>query len=189
LPSRLFHSAASRYFRKTATESCRFLPPWSVEKTAPGMADGGSRHADEDPNQTDEEIILRDEVSDQALEAASVAPGGFPTLAYGTYCFTWRTSGISVIRAKFSRSAGQRGSCRHTAIRQAFGGASLASTNCPAVALPARARSKSFASMSNCNESCRRQQTASSPPALSSATFAVFQGLRKLAAVRYVHAR
>ncbi len=39
-------------------------------------------------NQTDEEMILRDEVSDKALEAASVAPGGFPTLVYGTYCFT-----------------------------------------------------------------------------------------------------
>jgi hypothetical protein len=38
-----------------------------------------------DLNQTDEEI--RDEVSDEALEAASIAPGGFPTLLYGTYCF------------------------------------------------------------------------------------------------------
>ena len=35
-------------------------------------------------NQIDEEI-LRDEVSDEALEAGSVAPGGYPTLAYGTF--------------------------------------------------------------------------------------------------------
>jgi hypothetical protein len=41
----------------------------------------------EDLNQTDEDI-LGDEVSDEAVEAACVAPGGFPTLAYGTYCFT-----------------------------------------------------------------------------------------------------
>jgi hypothetical protein len=42
----------------------------------------------EDLNQTDdEEIILRDEVSDEAIEAASFARGGLPTLAYGTYCF------------------------------------------------------------------------------------------------------
>jgi hypothetical protein len=42
----------------------------------------------EDLNQTDEEMILRDEVSDEAVEvAASGATGGIPTLAYGTYCF------------------------------------------------------------------------------------------------------
>ena len=40
----------------------------------------------EDLNQTDEET-LRGEVSDKAIEAASVSPGGFPTLLYGTYCF------------------------------------------------------------------------------------------------------
>jgi hypothetical protein len=40
-----------------------------------------------DLKQTDEEIILRDEVSDEAIEAASFARGGLPTLAYGTYCF------------------------------------------------------------------------------------------------------
>jgi hypothetical protein len=39
-------------------------------------------------NQTDEETILIDEVSDDAVEAASVAPGGFPTLVWKTYCFT-----------------------------------------------------------------------------------------------------
>jgi hypothetical protein len=38
-----------------------------------------------DPDQTDEEI-LREEVSDEAIEAAFVARGGFPTLLYGTYC-------------------------------------------------------------------------------------------------------
>ena len=42
----------------------------------------------EDLNQTDdEEIILRDEVSDEAIEAASVAPLGLPTLMHNTYCF------------------------------------------------------------------------------------------------------
>ena len=41
----------------------------------------------EDLNQT-AEWILGDEVSDEALEAAFIAPGGFPTLVWGTYCFT-----------------------------------------------------------------------------------------------------
>ena len=41
----------------------------------------------EDLNQTDQDDLLRDEVSDEAVEAASVAPGAFPTLLYGTYCF------------------------------------------------------------------------------------------------------
>jgi len=36
-----------------------------------------------DLKQTDEEIILRDEVSDEAIEAASFARGGLPILAYG----------------------------------------------------------------------------------------------------------
>jgi hypothetical protein len=40
-----------------------------------------------DPNQTDEEIILRDEVSDEAVEAASVVLRGLPTLMHNTYCF------------------------------------------------------------------------------------------------------
>jgi hypothetical protein len=40
----------------------------------------------QDLDQTDEEI-LRDEVSDEALEAASVAPRGLPTLMHNTYCF------------------------------------------------------------------------------------------------------
>jgi hypothetical protein len=41
----------------------------------------------EDLNNQADENILTDEVSDEALEAASVAPGGLPTLWYGTYCF------------------------------------------------------------------------------------------------------
>jgi hypothetical protein len=40
----------------------------------------------QDFNQTDEEI-LRDEVSDEAIEAASVTPAGLPTLMHNTYCF------------------------------------------------------------------------------------------------------
>jgi hypothetical protein len=38
-------------------------------------------------HQIDEEMILRDEVSDEAVEcAAGIALGGFPTLPH-TYCF------------------------------------------------------------------------------------------------------
>jgi hypothetical protein len=37
-------------------------------------------------DQSDEEIV-RDEVSDEAIEAASVAPVGLPTLMHNTYCF------------------------------------------------------------------------------------------------------
>jgi hypothetical protein len=39
-----------------------------------------------DLSQTDEEI-LRGEVSDEAIEAASVAPRWLPTLLHNTYCF------------------------------------------------------------------------------------------------------
>jgi hypothetical protein len=38
-------------------------------------------------DQTDEDALLRDDVSDEAIEAASVAWGGLPTLLHGTYCF------------------------------------------------------------------------------------------------------
>jgi hypothetical protein len=44
------------------------------------------KDCNQDPDQTDEEI-LRDEVSDEAIEAASVAPRGLPTLMHTTYCF------------------------------------------------------------------------------------------------------
>ena len=44
-----------------------------------------SRRKD-DLSQADEGDLLRDEVSDQALEAASMTWGGFPTLP-NTYCF------------------------------------------------------------------------------------------------------
>jgi hypothetical protein len=40
-----------------------------------------------DLNETDVEMILRDDVSDEALEAASVVTGGLPTVAHNTYCF------------------------------------------------------------------------------------------------------
>jgi len=56
-----------------------------------------------DLKQTDEEIILRDEVSDEAIEAASFARGGLPTLAYGTYCFacpSWPEIGGEVAHAR-----------------------------------------------------------------------------------------
>jgi hypothetical protein len=37
----------------------------------------------------DEEIILIDKVSDEAVEAAGLAAlGGLPTIMYRTYCFT-----------------------------------------------------------------------------------------------------
>jgi hypothetical protein len=38
-------------------------------------------------SQTDEEMIFGDEVSDEAVEAAFVAPRGLPTLMHNTYCF------------------------------------------------------------------------------------------------------
>ncbi len=39
-------------------------------------------------HQVDEEMMLRDEVSDEAMEAAAfVALGGLPTLMHHTYCF------------------------------------------------------------------------------------------------------
>jgi hypothetical protein len=39
-------------------------------------------------HQIDEQMILIDEVSDEALEAAAlVALGGVPTIMYRTYCF------------------------------------------------------------------------------------------------------
>jgi hypothetical protein len=42
----------------------------------------------EDLNQTDEDDLLRVEVSDEVVEAAaSVATGGLPTLWYSTHCF------------------------------------------------------------------------------------------------------
>jgi hypothetical protein len=58
---------------------------------------------DQDLNQTDEEI-LRDEVSDDAIEAASVAPQGLPTLMHNTYCFACP----SIIRSKLLSKDGAR---------------------------------------------------------------------------------
>jgi hypothetical protein len=49
----------------------------------------------EELNQTDEGIF-RDEVSDEAVEAASVALRGLPTLMHNTYCFACP----SIIRSK-----------------------------------------------------------------------------------------
>jgi hypothetical protein len=50
---------------------------------APVMSD-----RNEDLNQPAEGDLLRDEVSDEAVEAAgSVATGGLPTFWYSTHCF------------------------------------------------------------------------------------------------------
>ena len=67
----------------------------------------------EEPNQTDEETTLR-EVSDEALEAASVVTGGLPTVAHNTYCFACP----SIIRSKITqerRGAADRGQHREGA--------------------------------------------------------------------------
>jgi hypothetical protein len=65
----------------------------------------------EDLNQTDdEEIILRDEVSDEAIEAASFARGGLPTLAYGTYCIFGERLGCRTPAEKDKRSMRRGGS-------------------------------------------------------------------------------
>jgi hypothetical protein len=50
-------------------------------------------------DQTDEETILREEVSDEALEAACGAPQGLPTLMHNTYCFACP----SIIRSKVTQ--------------------------------------------------------------------------------------
>ncbi|MGB6288143.1 MAG: hypothetical protein WBG18_27585 [Xanthobacteraceae bacterium] len=93
----------------------RFPPPWSIEdlgpcfvvkdsagqklsyvyflacqqKFSPNERTHPMNDGNEDLNQTDEEI-LRDEVSDEAVESAFVALGGLPTLMHGSYCFTCR---------------------------------------------------------------------------------------------------
>jgi hypothetical protein len=53
----------------------------------------------EELNQIDEETILREEVPDEALEAASVVTGGLPTVAHNTYCFACP----SIIRSKVAQ--------------------------------------------------------------------------------------
>jgi hypothetical protein len=60
------------------------------------------RDCNKEFSQTDEEI-LRDEVSDEAVEAASGATGGYPTLAYGTYCFTCPSSAAYLFSADEGR--------------------------------------------------------------------------------------
>jgi hypothetical protein len=82
-------------------------------------------------NQTDEEI-LRDEVSDDAVEAASGATGGYPTLAYGTYCFTCPSSA-----AKLSSTDEARVIARGPAVRKAR---KSQAPQHPSPAKPARAR-------------------------------------------------
>jgi len=50
--------------------------------------------------QIDDEMILTDEVSDEALEAAAVvALGGLPTLS-STYCFACPSDRVKLIEAR-----------------------------------------------------------------------------------------
>jgi hypothetical protein len=53
----------------------------------PGLSSKTYTMNDCNQDQTDDDAPLRDDVSDDAIEAAAVARGGFPTLLYGTYCF------------------------------------------------------------------------------------------------------
>jgi hypothetical protein len=59
-----------------------------------------------DDHQIDEEMILIDEVSDEALEAAAfVALGGLPTLMHRTYCFSCPSDPLQTsINRKFQLS-------------------------------------------------------------------------------------
>jgi hypothetical protein len=69
------------------------------QKFSPNERTDAMNDGNEDPNQTDEEI-LRDEVSDQAVEAAFGALREFPTLWYGTYCFVLQARRIVANIAK-----------------------------------------------------------------------------------------
>jgi len=64
---------------------------WSDRGNVGGLHQNWTPHmndCNEDLNQPDEGDFLRNEVSDEALEAAaSVATGGLPTLWYSTHCF------------------------------------------------------------------------------------------------------
>jgi len=72
-------------------------------------------------HQVDEEMTLRDEVSDEAMEAAAfVALGGLPTLMHHTYCFAcpanlrfFRPSLPQHRLATVSATLSQRRLCRH----------------------------------------------------------------------------
>ena len=44
-------------------------------------------NCNEELKQTDEKTVFGDEISDEALEAASFAPQGLQTVAHNTYCF------------------------------------------------------------------------------------------------------
>ena len=57
-----------------------------------------------DDHQIDEEMILIDEVADEALEAAAfVALGGLPTIMYRTYCSYCFTCPSDPLRKLLSR--------------------------------------------------------------------------------------
>ncbi len=81
---------------RRAMSSRRFPPPWAIEEVEALMMNDHN----EDPNQPDEGDLLRDEVSDEALEtAASVATGGLPTPWYSSHCFgcpSWPALGRQV---------------------------------------------------------------------------------------------
>ena len=62
-------------------------PPLPAALVRRGIGRPVMNDCSKDLNQADEGDLLRAEVSDEVIEAASMARGGFPTLSYGTYCF------------------------------------------------------------------------------------------------------
>jgi hypothetical protein len=61
-------------------------------------------------DQTDDDALQREDVSNDAIEAAAVARGGFPTLLYGTYCFGCPSGPTIRSQAALSKDEGAGGS-------------------------------------------------------------------------------